>query len=68
MASIAAVPGVASVAAKRRYDPCMDLDLEVRLEAKSKAELRKLYNKVSRLADKSPFRFAGRECVLDELF
>ena len=56
------------MAAKRRSDHFMDLDLEVRLEANSKAELRKLYNKLSRLADKSPFRFAGRECVLKELF
>jgi hypothetical protein len=68
MSSVGAVPGVASVTAKRRCDHYMDLDLEVKLKAASKAELRKLYNKVSRIAEQSPFRFAGRQCVLDDLF
>ena len=68
MASVGAVPGVASVTAKRRSDQYLDLDLEVRLEATSKAGLRTLYNKVSRIAEKSPFRFAGRQCVLTDLF
>jgi len=68
IASLAAVPGVASVAAKRRCDQYMDLDLEVGLQAKSKSELRKLYNKVSGVAEKSPFRFVGRQCLLNDLF
>ncbi len=68
IASVTSVPGVASVTAKRRCDHYMDLDLEVKLKAPSKAGLRKLYNKVSRIAEKSPFRFAGRQCVLNDLF
>jgi hypothetical protein len=68
IADIAAVPGVADVIVKNRSDHYMDLDLSVHLAARSKAELRKLYTKVSRVADKSVLRLASRGCTLNEMF
>jgi hypothetical protein len=65
---ITAVPGVTSVVATKRCERYLDLDLAVRLQSTSKAGLRRLYDEVSRLAGKSPFRLAGRDCVLNDMF
>ena len=68
IAAIAAVRGVAGVETKNRSERYMDLDLAVRLTARSKVELRRLYDKVSQVADTSALRLAGRGCVLGELY